>query len=330
MTLDLRKTEGKEIFLELIKDADVLIENFRMGTLDKWGLSKAELHQVNPQLIIARVTGYGQTGPYAPVAGFGTPATAFSGMTYITGHKDRAPVSPSFSLVDYVTGLYTAMSVMMAVYHRDQVDGGKAQEIDLSLYEGIFRMMEILVAAYDQNGVIRERTPKLSGTSSPGGTYETKDGKWVVLVCSTDRTYEYLTRAMQRPDLLTDPKFDTMKNRVQNDVEMDIIVSSWIKSMDYDELKEIVDREGVPVSLIYNAEDIFKDPHYAERNNIVEVDYEPLGTIKMPGVFPIFSETPGEIKWAGPQLGEHNESVFAQELGFSAAKIAELKAKGVI
>ena len=330
VTLDLRKSEGKELFLELIKDADVLIENFRMGTLDKWGLSKARLHEVNPKLIIARVTGYGQTGPNAPVAGFGTPATAFSGMTYITGYKDRAPVSPSFSLVDYVTGLYTAMSVMMAVYHRDQVEGGKAQEIDLSQYEGIFRMMEILVAAYDQNGVIRERTPKLSGTSSPGGTYETKDGKWVVLVCSTDRTYEYLTKAMERPDLLTDPKFDTMKNRVQNDVEMDVIVSSWIKSKEYTELKEIVDREGVPVSLIYNAEDIFNDPHYAARNNIVQVDYEPLGQIKMPGVFPVFSETPGEIKWAGPKLGEHNEEIFGEELGLSAERIAELKAKGVI
>lgn len=330
ITLDLRKEEGKQLFLKLIADADVLIENFRMGTLDKWGLDKNVLAAANPKLIIARVTGYGQTGPYSKVAGFGTPATAFSGMTYITGYKDRAPVSPSFSLVDYVTGLYTAMSVMMAIYHRDQVPGGKAQEIDLSLYEGIFRMMEILVAAYDQNGIIRERTPKLSGTSSPGGTYETKDGKWVVLVCSTDRTYEYLTNAMQRPELLTDPRFNTMKNRVQNDAQMDQIVSSWIKSLDYKDLKTTVDREGVPVSLIFNAEDIFNDPHYAARNDIVQVDYEPLGQIKMPGIFPVFSETPGAIKWAGPKLGAHNEAVYCGELGLIPAELEDLKVKGVI
>ena len=330
ITLDLRKEEGKQLFLKLIADADVLIENFRMGTLDKWGLGKNVLAAANPKLIIARVTGYGQTGPYSKVAGFGTPATAFSGMTYITGYKDRAPVSPSFSLVDYVTGLYTAMSVMMAIYHRDQVPGGKAQEIDLSLYEGIFRMMEILVAAYDQNGIIRERTPKLSGTSSPGGTYETKDGKWVVLVCSTDRTYEYLTNAMQRPELLTDPRFNTMKNRVQNDAQMDQIVSSWIKSLDYKDLKTTVDREGVPVSLIFNAEDIFNDPHYAARNDIVQVDYEPLGQIKMPGIFPVFSETPGAIKWAGPKLGAHNEAVYCGELGLIPAELEDLKVKGVI
>ncbi len=329
ITLDLRKAEGKEILLKLVANCDVLIENFRVGTLDKWGLDAKTLKKANPDLIIARVTGYGQTGPYAPVAGFGTPATAFSGMTYITGYPDRPPVSPSFSLVDYVTGLYTAMSVMMALYHRDALNG-KGQEIDLSLYEGIFRMMEILVADYDKNGVIRERKPKLSGTSSPGGTYQTKDGKWVVLVCSTDRTWEYLTNAMQRRDLLTNPHFDTMQNRVANDAELDEIVKGWIHSYTYKELKEIVDREGVPVSLIYSAEDIFEDPHYAARNDIVEMPHKRLGSIKMPGVFPVFSETPGEIKWVGPELGEHNQDVYGGILGLSQDEIAELRAKNII
>ena len=287
------------------------------------------LKAARPDLVIARVTGYGQTGPYAPVAGFGTPATAFSGMTYITGYKDRPPVSPSFSLVDYVTGLYTAMSVMMALYHRDALKG-KGQEIDLSLYEGIFRMMEILVADYDKNGIVRQRTPKLSGTSSPGGTYETKDGKWVVLVCSTDRTYEYLTNAMNRRDMLTDPSFDTMQHRVMNDPEIDLIVREWIHSLDYQELKETVDREGVPVSLVYSAEDIFNDPHYAARNDIVEMPHKTMGSIKMPGIFPVFSETPGEVKWAGPELGEHNAEVYGELLGFQDGELAELKEKGVI
>ncbi len=329
VTLDLRKPEGKQILLKLLPQCDVLIENFRTGTLDKWGFDKETLAAVNPKLVVARVTGYGQTGPYAPVAGFGTPATAFSGMTYITGYDDRPPVSPSFSLVDYVTGLYTTMSVMMALYHRDVLHG-KAQEIDLSLYEGIFRMMEILVADYDKNGIIRQRKPKLSGTSSPGGTYETKDGKWVVLVCSTDRTYEYLTKAMQRPDLLTDSRFCTMKNRVANDKEMDAIVRAWINLYNYDELKEIVDREGVPVSLVYSIEDIFQDPHYAARRDIVEMPHPTLGTIKMPGIFPVFSDTPGEIKWVGPELGAHNAEVYGELLGLTDSDLAELKAQGVI
>lgn len=329
VTLDLRKEEGKEIFLKLIAECDVLIENFRTGTLDKWGLDTETLRGANPDIIITRVTGYGQTGPYAHVAGFGTPATAFSGMTYITGYKDRPPVSPSFSLVDYVTGLYAVMSTLMALYHRDALKG-KAQEIDVSLYEGIFRMMEIMVAEYDKNGKIRERSPKLSGTSSPGGTYQTKDGKWVVLVCSTDRTWEYLTKAMQRPDLLTNPLFISMRARVENDPAIDAIIREWIYSLDYTVLKEIVDREGVPVSLVYNAEDIFHDPHYAARENIVELPHPTLGTIKMPGIMPKFSETPGEIKWVGPCLGEHNAEVYEEFLGFGKDKLNELKAKGII
>ena len=329
ITLDLRKEEGKEVFLKLVEKCDVLVENFRTGTLDKWGLDAETLRKANPKLVIARVTGYGQDGPLGSVAGFGTPATAFSGMTYITGYKDRPPVSPSFSLVDYVTGLYTAMSIMMALYHRDQLNG-EAQEIDLSLYEGIFRMMEILVADYQQNGRIRERTPKLSGTSSPGGTYETKDGKWAVLVCSTDRTWEYLTRAMDRADLLTNPKFVTMKDRVQNDEELNEIIVEWIHSLPYEELQEIVNREGVPVSLVYSAEDIFKDAHYAARKNIIEMPHPRFGTIQMPGIFPHFSGTPGEVKWAGGELGAFNEEIYKDVLGMSDEEVQKMKDQGII
>lgn len=329
VTLDLRREEGKKIFLDLLAKSDVLIENFRTGTLDKWGLDAKTIRKANPDIIITRITGYGQTGPYAKVAGFGTPATAFSGMTYVTGHKDRPPVSPSFSLVDFISGLYAVMSTMMALYNRD-VFKGKGQEIDVSLYEGIFRMMEILVGEYHLNHKVRQRTPKLSGSSSPGGTYETKDGKWVVLVCSTDRTYEYLTKAMNRPDLLDNPLFSTMKSRVEHDAAMDAIVREWIASYSYKELKSIVDKEGVPVSLIYSAEDIFSDPHYAARENILEFPHPSFGTVKMPGIVPKFSETPGEVKWIGPKLGEYNQEVYGDLLGFDEAKLADLKGKGII
>ena len=209
VTLDLRTEKGKEMFLKMVEKTDVVIENFRTGTLDKWGIGYAKMKEANKEVILSHVTGYGQTGPYAKLPGFGTPVTAFSGMTYITGYPDRPPVSPSFSLTDYIAGLYTCMGTMMALYHRDILHGN-GQEVDVSLYESVFRFMEILCADYDKNGIIRERKPKLSGTSSPGGTYETKDHKWVVLVCSTDRTWEYLTTAMNREELRSNPHFNTM------------------------------------------------------------------------------------------------------------------------
>jgi len=329
VTLDLRKEKGKEIFLSLVEKSDVVIENFRTGTMEKWGLGYETLKKANPKVILSHVTGYGQTGPNATVAGFGTPATAFSGMTYVTGYSDRPPVSPSFSLVDYVAGLYTAMSTMMALYHRDALNG-KPQEVDVSLYEGIFRMMEIHVADYHKNGKIRERTPKLSGTSSPGGTYQTKDGKWVVMVCSTDRTYEYLTKAMNRPDLLTHPLYATMKDRVANDATLDDVVRKWFASHNYAEMKETADREGVPVSLVYSIEDCFQDPHYHARENIIEMPHAKLGTIKMPGIVPKFSLTPGEIKWVGPELGAHNQEIYQGLLGMSQEQIDALKSEAII
>src|SRR5690625_3656224 len=196
LTLDIRTDEGKSIFKQLMKDTDVLIENFRPGTLEKWELGYDVLKEQNNDLIMARVSGYGQTGPYRHKAGFGTPATAFSGHTAIQGFPDRPPVSPSYSLLDYITGVYIAFATAAALYYRDTNDDGEGQMIDMGLYESIFRMLEFLVAEYDQNKVVRERTPGLSGHSSPAGTYETADGKFVVLVCSTDSTFNRLAKAM--------------------------------------------------------------------------------------------------------------------------------------
>ncbi|WP_024955832.1 CaiB/BaiF CoA transferase family protein [Sulfurospirillum arcachonense] len=327
VTLDLHFEEGKNIFLELVAKSDIIFENFRVGTLDKWGLDIETLKKFNPDIIVVRVTGYGQSGPYKNKAGFGTPANAFSGMTYITGHEDRPPVSPSFSLADYIAGLYAAMSAMMALYHRDAL-GGKGQEVDVSLYEGIFRMQEILVADYTLNSVIRERKPSLSGTSSPGGTFQTKDGKWIVLVCSTDRTFEYLTNAMNRRDLLE--KFTLNKTRLENDVYINGLVNDWVMSLSYEELKTISDKEGVPVNLIYSIEDIMNDPHYKARQNIISMPHKSFGEIQMPGITPVFSETPGEVKWSGPELGEHTDEVLSSLLHKTQEQIASLKEAGII
>lgn len=327
VTLDLHAEAARSIFLDLVAKSDLVLENFRVGTLDKWGLTIEAMREVNPRIIVVRVTGYGQTGPYKHMAGFGTPVTAFSGMTYITGYPDRPPVSPSFSLADYIAGLNTVIASMIALYNRDAL-GGKGQEADVSLYEGIFRMQEILVADYFTNGVIRERKPKLSGTSSPGGTFKTRDDKWVVLVCSTDRTFEYLTKAMNRSELME--KYAKNAERLKNDTYMDQLLNEWIGGHDYKYLKEVCDREGVPVSLIYSIEDIADDPQYKARNNIVEMPHKTLGSIKMPGITPVFSETPGEIKWVGPDVGEHNDEIYRGLLGLTEDRIAELKEKCVI
>lgn len=327
VTLNLHTEEGRQVFLDLAAKSDLVLENFRTGTLDRWGLTMEAMREANPRIVTVRVTGYGQTGPYKDMAGFGTPATAFSGMTYITGYPDKPPVSPSFSLADYIAGLNTVIAAMIALYHRDAL-GGKGQEADVSLYEGIFRMQEILVADYFTNGVIRERKPKLSGTSSPGGTFRTRDGKWVVLVCSTDRTFEYLTRAMKRPELME--KYANNADRLRDDAYMDKLLTEWIGSDDYVNIKAACSREGVPISLIYSMEDIANDPQYRARNNIVEMPHSTFGSIKMPGVTPVFSETPGEIKWIGPKVGEHNDEIYRGLLGMSEEKMAALREKKVI
>nr|WP_246050067.1 CoA transferase [Aquibacillus sediminis] len=330
ITLDLHKEEGKEILKKLVSKSDVIIENFRTGTLEKWGLGYEELKKINPNLIVSRVTGYGQTGPYSNKAGFGTPATAFSGFTYLHGYPDRPPISPSFSLTDYITGIYVAFSTMIALYYRDVIEDGKGQYIDVSLYESVFRMLEFLVADYDQNGLIKERTPGLSGHSAPAGTFETRDNHWVVLVTSSDRTFERLTQAMGREDLLNNEKFSTNSVRLKYFDQTNKIVADWIKTKNRDELQKLLDDYGVPISPIYSIEDIFEDEQYKQRENIIEVDHPRLGKIKMPGIVPKFSETPGSVKHVGPDLGEHNEEVLTSLLGYDCDEIRNFKKNSVI
>nr|WP_285853409.1 CoA transferase [Sporosarcina luteola] len=331
ITLDIRSAEGKEIFKKLISKTDILIENFRPGTLEKWGLGYEELKIVNPQLILVRISGFGQTGPYSSRAGFGTPGTAFSGHTYIQGYPDRPPVSPSYSLLDYITGVYTAFAAVSALYHRDTAEEDtEGQVVEMGLYESLFRMLEFLIAEYDQTGKVRGRSPGLAGHSSPAGTYETKDGKYVVLVCSTDPTFDRLAEAMERTDMLTDDRYSKNSERLKNDDEVQEIVSNWIREFTLKDLQEKLDSFGVPVSPILSIADIFEDAHYKARENIVEVEHPRLGKVKVPGIVPKFSKTPGAIRYRAPELGEHNEEILGGQLGLSTEELASLKEKGVI
>lgn len=328
VTLDLRKEEGKDLFLKLVAQSDIIVENFRTGTFDKWGLDYETLKKANPKIIVIRVTGYGQTGPYHKLAGFGTPATAFSGLTYLTGYPDRPPVSPSISLCDYLAGLYAAYTAMVCIHHRDKT--GEGQEVDLSLYESIFRILEGAVANYDVVGKITERSPNISDAASPSGTFKTKDGKWVVLVCSTERTFQHFATGIGRGDLLEDERFNTNGARVKNNALVEEIVGEWMSQRDYQEIKAILDEAGAPISLVYSMKDIFEDPHYAARENILELPHPDFGTIRMPGIVPKLSATPGQVKWVGPKLGEHNKEVYGELLGLDGKCLDALKESGII
>jgi crotonobetainyl-CoA:carnitine CoA-transferase CaiB-like acyl-CoA transferase len=330
LTLDLHQPEGVDVFRKLIGKVDILIENFRPGTLEKWGIGYDVLKEINPNLVMIRVSGYGQTGPFREKAGFGTPATAFSGFTYLHGYPDRPPVSPAFSLTDYITGIYVAFAAVTAIYYRDVHPDGSGQMVDIALYESVFRMMEFLIAEYDQLGKVRERSPGLSGHSSPAGTFMTKDGHWIVLVTSTDSTFERLAKAMNREDLLTNEKFYTNEKRLQNHEETNGIVADWIRSLSRDELLRILDEYGVPASPILSIKDIFEHPHYQARQNIIEVKHPRLGKIKVPGFVPKFEKTPGCVRNIAPDLGQHNDEILVNLLGLSPSEVEELREKKVI
>lgn len=327
VTLDFHYEEGKELFLKLVAKSDVIFENFRTGTLEKWGLGMDVLRRANPNIIVTHVTGYGQTGPNAKLAGLGTPLQAFSGMTYMQGYPDRPPVSPPFALADYIAGLNAAMGTMIALYHRDAMKG-KPQEIDVSLYEGIFRMEEAMIAQYDLFGTVRERSPMPSGASCPIGTFETKDHRYVIIVCSTNPVFWHLCDAMERPDWR--PKYDLAKDRLADPKPIMDAVTEWVASLTYDELKAKCDKAGVPISTIYSMKDIFEDPQYAARNDIVDVPCEEFGSVKMPAVCPVLSETPGQIKWAGPKIGAQNQEIYGNLLGLSERELVLLQEKGII
>lgn len=328
ITLDFHHEEGKKLFLQLVAQSDVVFENFKTGTLDKWGIGIEEMRKVNPNIIVTHVTGYGQTGPYRHLAGLGTPLQAFSGMTYMQGYEDRPPVSPPFALADYVAGLNAVIGTLLALYHRDALKG-KAQEVDVSLYEGIFRMEESFVAELDILKRVHGRSPMSKGVSCPIGTFRTKDGAYAIMVCSTNPVFDHLCDAMDKREEWL-PKYATAKDRLADPNPIMDAVTEWFSSQTFGEVKARCDEAGVPISKVYNMQDIFDDPQYAARNDILEVPCEEFGSIKMPGVFPVLTETPGEVKWAGPKLGSSNEDIYKTRLGLTDEQLAKLKEEKVI
>ncbi len=331
ISLDIRTERGKEILKRLVATADVVVENFRPGTLEGWGLGYEVLKKINPRLIMVRISGYGQTGPDRHKAGFGTPATAFSGLTYMQGFPDRPPVSPPLALADYVAGTFGAMAAMMALYHLKVNGDPEGQQVDIALYEPIFRMLEAPLADYDLTGRVRERGGHIQRGAAPAGAFQCGDGKWVVMVTSTDRTFNRLAEAMGRSDLLTDPRYDTGAHRVEHREEITSIVQDWFSRHPAAEVLKILDDNGVPICPINSMADIFENPQYRDRENLIKVDHPILGKVTMPNVVPKFSKTPGAVRTPGPvTVGEHNREIYQTELGMTDEELETLKAEGVI
>lgn len=329
ITVDLRKAEGQVLFRRLAEHADVVVENFRPGTMARWGLGYDELKAVNPRLVMLSVSGYGQTGPYASRAAYDRIALAFGGLLNITGFPDRAPVRPGTAVADYQAALFGAFAVMLALYHRDAGDG-PGQHIDVSLYESIFRFTDILVTAYDKLGIRRERRGNTHFAAAPGDHFKTSDGRYIVLTVSSNGMFTKLCAAMERPALANDPRFSTHDARWKNIDEINGIVGAWIRAIPVPALCETLDRNGLAYSLVYSVEDIVADPHYAARGSIVSVDNERTGPLKMQGVLPRLCGTPPPAIRPAPTLGADTEAILRELLGLTDDGIADLRRSGAI
>jgi crotonobetainyl-CoA:carnitine CoA-transferase CaiB-like acyl-CoA transferase len=329
ITLNLRVPEGQQILRDLAATADIVMENFTPGTLERWNIGWEDLKAVNPRLIMVRVSGYGQTGPYSKRSGYDRIALGFSGYMYPTGFPDRFPVRPAFPTADYNTGTFGALSAMLALYQRD-AQGGEGQMIDLGLYEAPFRITADLITKYMMNGEVRERIGNRNPTFSPAGTFETKDGRYVQIAAGGDGVFKRLADAIGMPELATDPRYAQSAARIERADELEALLGEWIKAHEFADIEARLVGGNVPFGGIYTAADIAEDPHFEARNNIVTVPDEELGDIPMPGVSPNLTGTPGRVAHAGPPIGHHTEEILGEMLNLSSADIDALKADGIV
>lgn len=321
VTADLRTPLGVEIIKALVKDADIIIENYRKGTLEKWGLDYETLSKINPGLIMVRITGFGQTGPNSHRPGFGTLAEGYAGFASITGYPDRPPLLPGFGLADETSGLMGAYLALAALRERDQ-NSGKGQIVEFGIYEPLFTLLGPQVVDYDQLGIIQERNGSRLPFTAPRNTYQTNDDKWVSISGSAQSTFERMCEALKVPELISDPRFLDNRLRIQNAEALDEALQEAILKFDRQTLIMLFDEFGAAVAACNNIAEIFEDPHFIARENIVSVEDEELkGSLKMQNVVGNFSRTPGKIRHAGPKLGEHNKEVLIDMLGFDQEQL---------
>jgi formyl-CoA transferase len=328
VTVDLRVPEGQEIVRRLAKEADIVVENFRPGALEKWNIGWPQLSAINPKLIMVRLSGYGQDGPYRDRPGFGVVAESMGGMRYVTGYPDRPPVRMGISIGDSIAALHGVIGAMMALHHRN-ANGGKGQVVDVALYESVFNMMESLIPEFDVLGFKRERAGNALPGITPSNTYPTRDGKYVIIGANNDSIFKRLMRAIGRGDLADDPSLDTNAGRVPRTAELDKAIEDWTRTHDLDHLLGVLDEAEVPSGRVYDAEDIVQDTHYQARR-MLEQWKLPDGTpMKIPGVVPKLADTPGSTRWLGPKLGEHTDDVLGA-IGYDPSAIADLKARNIV
>src|SRR5215469_6200288 len=327
VTANLRTEAGRDIVRALAKDADVLIENFRPGAMEKWGLSYEALAARNPRLIMARVSGFGQTGPFAARPGYGLIGEAMGGLRAITGEPDRPPARAGVSIGDSLAATHAVMGVMMALHHRERT--GRGQVVDAAIYESVLAMMENLITEYDITGYVRERSGSILPGIAPSNVYPTSDGM-ILIGGNGDTVFARLCEAMGAPALKDDARYRDHASRGVNQAELDARIGAWSKRYTSADLLALLEQHGVPCGRVFRAPEMLEDPQYAARESIVTVEHPVFGQIHMQNAFPKLSETPGEVRWTGPALGEHTAAVLADKLGLSPEKLDALRAAGVV
>ena len=329
ITLNLREEEGQAILRELVKESDILIENFRPGTMEKWNLSYEALSEINPGLVMVRTSGYGQSGPYKSRAGFGSVGEAMGGLRNVNGFKDRPPSRIGVSIGDTLAALFATIGCLVAIHERKQ--SGKGQVVDTALYESVFSIMESVVPDYLLAGYIRERMGNILPGVAPSNIYFTKDKTYIVIGANADGVFGRLCEAMGQSELAEDSRFATHHARGENMKLLDSMIEEWTKTLPAKEALAILEEKGVPSGLIYTAKDIVEDPHYQARDMILHVEHPKLGDFPMPGIVPKLSRTPGEVKHVGPEvMGKHNQEIYYDLLGYDQEKMEDLMKKRII
>jgi crotonobetainyl-CoA:carnitine CoA-transferase CaiB-like acyl-CoA transferase len=328
VSANLRIAEGQALVRKLIAKADILIENFKPGTMEKWGLSPQTLHADNPGLIIARMSGYGQTGPYSDRAGFGGIGEAMGGWRYIVGEPDRPPSRMGVSIGDTLCATYGCMGVLAALHVREKT--GKGQVVDAALYESVLQVMEGLVPEYDRSGFIRERSGSILTGIAPSNVYSCRDGEYMI-GANKDSLWQRLAETMGKPELGTDPRYATHLARGENQTELDSLINDWTRTLTVDEVDALMTEASIPAGRVYRAPEMLADPHFQAREAIIEVETEQFGKLKMQSAFPKLSATPSGVRRPAPSIvGQHNAEVYGELLGLSEADLAELSAAGAI
>ena len=329
VTLNLREQEGQELARKLISEADVVVENFRPGTMERWGLGYEKLKSLNPGLVMVRVSGYGQTGPYSERAGFGSIGEAMGGIRHVTGFEDQAPPRTGVSLGDSLAATFGALGALTALYHRD-AHGSKGQVVDVGIYEAVLAMMESTIPEYVLAGNTRGRTGTVLPFVAPSNIYPTKDDDYVLIAGNADTVFARLAKAVGSPGWIEDEKFADHHARGENMEELDEKISAWTRERSVKEVLEVMAEAGVPSGKVFTAKDMVEDEHYAARQNVVTIEDPEIGAFPMQNVVPRLSDTPGEIQWTGPALGQHNEEVYGEVLGLSTEELAGLHERGTI